>query len=340
MFDVVQAGKLIEEPRTGPGGPTDGIVVEVALDELSGSLSPRVAGENPEHVEALSEAHHPLPPIILHRPTMRVIDGFHRVLAARRRGEEKISAVFFDGSEADAFILAVRANVTHGLPLSKEDRKRAARRIIGSHPHWSDRMIAAAVGVSPGTVAEVRGRMRAGLADEPRLGSDGKLRRLDPDEGRRIAGEVIRKNPGMSLRQVARVAGISPETVRDVKNRIMRGEDGRLTPHRSEVARLNLPRRAAGSRAIGSAERARLVERLRADPALRLNHAGRALLRLLGIHTLSQDSWDTLIEAIPPHAAGMVVQLAGECAETWAEFATRVEEAKAGIEQAPASNAA
>jgi hypothetical protein len=201
-------------------------------------------------------------------------------------------------------------------------------------------MIANSVGLSPGTVAEVRRLIRAGLEDEPRLGSDGKLRRLDPDEGRRIAGEVIRKNPGMSLRQIARVAGISPETVRDVKNRIMRGEDGRLTPRRSEVARLNLPRRS-GTRAIDSAERARLVERLRADPALRLNHAGRALLRLLGIHTIGQDGWDALIDAIPPHAAGMVVQLAGECAETWAEFATRVERDLAATEQrTPARNAA
>jgi transposase len=319
MIDVLPEAESSTEHGARPGST----IVEVALDELSDSLSPRVGGENQEHVEALSEARDALPPILVHRPTMRVIDGLHRVLAARRRGLQKISAVFFDGSEADAFVLAVRSNVTHGLPLSKTDRKLAARRIIGSHQHWSDRMIAAAVGLSPATVADVRRRLRAGLADEPRLGSDGKLRRLDPDEGRRVAGELIRKNPGMSLRQIARVAGISPETVRDVKHRIMRGEDGRLTPRRAELARL--PVRGDGAALIDSAERARLVERLRADPALRLNHAGRALLRLLGIHTLSQDSWDALISAIPPHAAGTVVRLAGECAQTWAEFAIRVE---------------
>ncbi|HXT93996.1 MAG TPA: ParB N-terminal domain-containing protein [Trebonia sp.] len=341
MFDVIQQeAKFIGDDRSAPS-PGGAIVVEIALDELSGSLSPRLGGENAEHVEALSETHEPLPPILVHRSTMRVIDGLHRVLAARRCGEEKISAVFFDGSEADAFVLAVRANVTHGLPLTRSDRKRAARRIVGSHPHWSDRMIAAAVGVAPATVAEVRRRAPAGLDDEPRLGSDGKLRRLDPDEGRRVAGEVIRKNPGMSLRQIARLAGISPETVRDVKNRIMRGEDGRLTPRHADGARLSLARRAVDARPVASPEeRARLVERLRADPALRLNNAGRALLRLLGIHTISQDSWDALIEAIPPHAAVLVAQLAEECAKTWAEFASRVERDVAGLAGAREPNAA
>ena len=39
-----------------------------------------------------------------------------------------IAGQFFDGSEAEAFVIAVNANVTHGLPLSRADRHRGITR--------------------------------------------------------------------------------------------------------------------------------------------------------------------------------------------------------------------
>ena len=70
---------------------------------------------------------------------MRVIDGTHRLRAALLRGVDVIDVLYFDGPDADAFVLAVELNHTHGLPLSRADRTAAAERIIGSHPDWSDR---------------------------------------------------------------------------------------------------------------------------------------------------------------------------------------------------------
>ena len=116
-------------------------VIEVAIDALMLTGSPRHAGENSEHVEALSAASGPLPPIVVHRPSMRVIDGAHRVRAALRRGEKTIAARFFEGPDADAFVLSVVLNIAHGLPLARPDRKRAAERIIRTHPLWSDRWV-------------------------------------------------------------------------------------------------------------------------------------------------------------------------------------------------------
>src|SRR3954464_4429872 len=138
------------------------MVVEVDIGTLSTGASPRISGVDPEHVEALAAAQNPLPPITVHRSTGRIIDGLHRLRAVEIRGQQKIAVQYFDGDAADAFVLAVESNVTHGLPLTTADRKHAAARIIASHPQWSDRVIASVSGLAPGTVAEIRRRAPGG----------------------------------------------------------------------------------------------------------------------------------------------------------------------------------
>lgn len=306
------------------------MVVEVEISALSTGDSPRLSGADQEHVQALAAVQTPLPPITVHRPTMRIIDGVHRVRAAELRGRSKIAARFFDGDEADAFVLAVESNIAHGLPLTTADRKRAAGRIISTHPQWSDRMIASVTGIAPGTVAEIRRRTQDGEAGRTsRIGQDGRIRPVSGAEGRRLASEIIAENPSLSLRQVARAACISPETVRDVRNRMMRGEDpqpqGRRQPqrgegtHRGALGPVGVPSRASAE------DRAALVERLKADPALRFSETGRSLLRLLNLHTLDTEEWERIVDRVPPHCGGVVAHLAKECAEMWAEFAERMQ---------------
>ena len=67
------------------------------------------------------------------------------------------------------------------------------------------------------------------------------------------------------------------------------------------------------------------MESLRNDPALRYNETGRALLRLLALHTMSAADWEQLISAVPLHRAQAVAQVARSCSEAWQEFATRLE---------------
>ncbi|MBM7166998.1 ParB-like nuclease domain-containing protein [Streptomyces sp. G44] len=308
------------------------MVVEVEIDSLSTADSPRTSGVDPDHVAALAVVQTPLPPITVHRPTMRVIDGLHRLRAAELRGQRKIAVKYFDGTETDAFVLAVESNVTHGLPLTTADRKRAATRIIGSHPQWSDRMIASVSGIAPGTVADLRRREPGGVvADGSRIGHDGRVRPLNGAEGRRLASELIAQNPGLSLRQVARVASISPETVRDVRNRMKRGEDpvarrGRQPGGEDHGIAPRAVRRPSAVPGRDAAEdRAAAVKRLTADPALRFSEIGRTLLRLLNIHTISMEEWDRIIDKVPPHCRGVVAYLAGESAETWTEVAVRMQ---------------
>ncbi|WP_373308610.1 winged helix-turn-helix transcriptional regulator [Amycolatopsis bartoniae] len=300
-------------------------VVEIELSRLSSVCSPRTTGEDPEHVESLLSAEGELPPILVHRPTMRVIDGLHRLKVARVRGDTTIVARCFDGTESDAFVLAVEANVRHGLPLSLADRKRAAIQIIGTHPQWSDRRVASATGISAGTVADLR-RRRGEDGNEARIGRDGRIRPVDGSEGRKLAAELIRSDPGLSLRQVARKVGISPETVRDVRGRLERGES--LVPDGSR--RLRAKPQPVGwaepdfGRSVDRDRRA-VLERLKADPALRLSEAGRILLRMLAMHSIEGQEWGRILHGVPPHLCGVVAGFAKDYARVWAEFADRLE---------------
>lgn len=123
--------------RRGDESPVE----KVPLGSIRDSHSPRKAKLNEYHAGVLAQSPLPLPPIVIHRSSMRVIDGVHRLRATGLRGEDTIAATFFDGSDAEAFALAVHLNVTHGLPLTLSERKAAAQKIVEQHPHWSDRSI-------------------------------------------------------------------------------------------------------------------------------------------------------------------------------------------------------
>lgn len=304
-------------------------VAQVEISKLSAAGSSRSAGIDPNHVLALAQVQDELPPIVVHRETMQVVDGAHRLAAARRRGDVTIAVRFFDGSAADAFVVGVRANIAHGLPLTLADRKQAAEQIVQSHPHWSDRMVASVTGLAAGTVAEVRRRIPSPqTAVNARFGQDGRVHPLDGTRGRLLACELIAENPQLSLRQIAQQAGISPETARDVRNRLRRGEDP--IPQKRTGAR---PLSTSGApavrttaiRAPGVRDAAAVVARLKADPALRYNETGRNLLGLLNVHTMGADEWNSIIDNIPPHCSDVVAGLARDCAERWQELAARLE---------------
>jgi ParB-like chromosome segregation protein Spo0J len=277
----------------------DGPVATVPVSALRLGHSPRQAGENLEHIRALADAPDELPPIIVRRADMRVVDGMHRLRAARLRGETQIAARFFDGDDGEAFVLAVRTNVTHGLPLSLADRKAAAERIVTSHAHWSDRMIATTAGLSAATIARIR-RTRAEPDPDVRVGHDGKARPVNSLERRRVARAILLADPTLSLREVARRAGISPETARSVR----RGLPDEPVPPRED--------------------RSTIVRQLRTDPTLRFSETGRTLLRLLETRALPPETWTAIAANMPPHWRDLVARVAMECADTWRRFAEQL----------------
>jgi ParB-like nuclease domain len=308
----------------------------VPIGSLLPGDSPRLGGENRDHVVALVETDAVLPPIVVHRGTMRVIDGMHRVSAAKLKGHELIEVRYFDGSPNDAFVMAVETNIAHGLPLSLADRRAAAARIVTTHPTWSDRAIAAATGIAPGTVATLRSRS-GGNAAAPirRIGLDGRAHPVDAAAGRRVASQVIALRPDASLREIARMAGVSAATARDVRERISRAEDP-VTPKttRSDARRGGASIQGGGNgrgrdtarpSRISPPNRESLIEGLRRDPALRMTDSGRELLRWLLPQALGVNGWRDLVEGIPPHCVYLMVDVARSCANEWSEFARQLE---------------
>ncbi|MET9632592.1 ParB/RepB/Spo0J family partition protein [Lentzea sp. NPDC006480] len=280
----------------------------VAISRLRLGGSPRTTGVTSEHVRVLARTNSRVPPIIVHRRTMCVIDGVQRVRAAELNGRDHIEAQFFDGDEHDAFVLAVEANTANGLPLSVADRKAAAARIITTHPARSDRWIALVSGLTASTVGEIRRRSTVdGARSNTRIGRDGRRRPLDSSDGRRLAGELMRADPDRSLRDIAKAAGIAPSTVLDVRNRISCGEDP-VPPPRKDPA---------------EPDPVAIMRTLCKDPSLRLTEAGRALLRWLDTHTVTGEAAPP-VQDIPAHCAGAIAELARHNARFWTAFADRV----------------
>lgn len=174
----------------------------------------------------------------------------HGLMATRLRERE---AELFDGTGGDTFLYALKAHVSHGYPLSQAGRRKAAKRIIASHPHLSDRAIAQIAGLGAKTVATLRERAGDHVHTvEARVGRDGRVRPLNSAAGRLRAAELIALRPHASLREVARMAGVSPATVSDVRKRLNAGLEpvpGRQAaaaePAHTAPAARHTPRRTA-----------------------------------------------------------------------------------------------
>lgn len=321
------------DPEAAPVDPRRLSAVElVPVAVLRAGDSPRAGGVDRVHVRLLAELDVVLPPLIVHRQTMRVIDGAHRLSAAVSHGRELIHVRFFEGDENEAFVLAVAANNAHGLPLSLAERSAAASRILRAHPDWSDRAVAAVAGISAGTVRGLR--TAADPAQAPgavRVGLDGRTRPVSSAEGRLRAAELLESSPELSLRAIARQAGISLGTVRDVRQRLVRGAHVVPARRRAEPdgrsARTAPGAQAATRSARNPAEPpAVLLRTLLNDPSLRLNEEGRQLLRLLMTHQALDQQRDRLAACVPPHAVAAVSEAAHRAARAWESLAAQLAE--------------
>ncbi|MEV5606268.1 transcriptional regulator [Streptomyces sp. NPDC052299] len=318
----------------------------VRISTLAAADTPRLDGIDEAHALRLSEVFASLPPILVHRPTLRVIDGMHRVRAATLLGLDLIDAQFFDGAPDEAFIQSVARNIAHGLPLSIADRRAAAARILGAFPTMSDRSIAVYTGLDAKSVADVRRRSTAELPRlNVRIGLDGKVHPLDRTRERRHAAELMSSRPELPLRLVAQEAGLSLGTAHDVRQRLLRGEEpapSPLPPLRNTAstkpsatpisARTSAAQRPRKVSATTSAARnaSDMLHMLAGDPSLRSSDAGRNFFRWLHAHFYTDDAWRRQIDAVPPHHLETVAEIAMKCSDTWRRFAQELSARSAG----------
>jgi ParB-like chromosome segregation protein Spo0J len=311
---VVQVRSTASEPGV-PGPP--GVLSEPVVLEIDSLLldgSPRLQGENETHTRALARADTALPPVLVHRQVMRVLDGIHRVQAARLRGETKIQAVLFDGDAEAAFVYAVKANVSHGLLLSLADRRAAALRMVSSFPEWSDRAVAASSGLSHTTVSAIRGRTTGSAGQlNTRVGRDGRVRPIPAGAAaaRRRAASMLAARPAASLREVARSTGVSVGTAHDVRRRIDNGEDPVPGGVRHSARRTKAP--------------ATVLESLKKDPSLRYTEVGRRVVRWLDTHFIDPDALPLIADRLPPHCSHTIAELARGYADAWERLAQQLQ---------------
>jgi hypothetical protein len=306
----------------------------VYVKDLSVADSPRLNGVNEAHAQHLAEVYASLPPILVHRPSMRVIDGMHRVRAAVILGLETVDAQFFNGSDGEAFIQSVTRNIADGLLLSLADRGAAVRRILAGFPAMSDLSIAVYTGLDPGVVTEVRRRVAAGVPELPLLAGKLPAPALAAECGR-AAGPALGAS-GRPLKPVAREAVLSslgtPGGVRRDEEQTT-GAQPRMVPARTPAARdaQGCPARPAMART--SRDRLRTLS---SNPSLRNSQSGREFLRWLHGHFVTDEAWKELIETVPPHCAETVAEIAMKCSDAWRRFAeelsdrTRVQSVPAG----------
>ncbi|MGW3020704.1 ParB/RepB/Spo0J family partition protein [Streptomyces longwoodensis] len=312
----------------------------VPVDSLMDADSPRLGGLDQGHIDVLAQS--AIEPILVHRDTRRVVDGMHRLHAARQRGDAMIPVRYLEIPASEVFIHSVAANVSHGLPLTLKDRKSAARRILTQQPDLSDRAVARITRLSPKTVGAVR---RASSEEVPqskvRVGTDGRARPLDAARRREAVGAFLAEHPRATLNEAAAAAGVSVSTACEIRQRMRRDERQPAAADQGAPHSTRDPSPPGGtgrrspSRCTGQGP-ARHIAALAKDPSLRFTQSGRALLRWLNERAPDLEAARELLAAVPPHCAVTVADLAHTYAQEWQRFATTLDQAVGDEDDSPA----
>lgn len=140
--------------------------VPIADIDVAGSTQVRVSlslSTIEDYAQALADGVL-LPPVRLARTgdgRLYVIDGFHRIQAAKGLGRRDVDAEVEDGSEVTAVWSALAANREHGIRMTQADKARAIDLAL-KHPEssgMSDHAIAQHIGVRDETVTAHRERL-------------------------------------------------------------------------------------------------------------------------------------------------------------------------------------
>ncbi len=291
----------------------------VELETLKFGLSPRQRRLDRAHVAALVELEGRWPPIVVGRHEGWLIDGHHRVAAARMMGWTRLPGLLFDGASADAFVEAIRRNVEHGLPLTIDERKAAAQRLLAERGEWSDRRIAEVCALTAPTVGRLRAMSEAAEI-ECRVGRDGRGRPVQPEANRSRILEAVRANPRASLRTIAQAVGASPETVRRIRKELPQPDqrpNGIRSTQPTSATVVEIASHELGTITPGS--------RSTADPAVVSTADGKQFAEWFD-RTNIGSYWRSHAAAVPLSRVYEVADEARQRAREWSEFAELVEQ--------------
>lgn len=154
------------------------------------ALQVRLNGINQDTVEQYAVAVQEgdvFPPLVVFKVedgTYVLVDGYHRYEALRRLQFEEATVEVHTGTFDEALDYArFTSNRKNGQRLSRADLWSLVEAVVTDprHMHKSDQLLAKLCGCSAPTVAAARERV--GVKPESKLGADGKVRVVAPDEG-------------------------------------------------------------------------------------------------------------------------------------------------------------
>jgi len=125
---------------------------------LDASINPRFKVDTKVVEEYAETPAAEFPPVRVYQlPDGRLLlsDGFHRVGAARVRGEDEILADVHAGTYDEAAEHAFTANVRHGKQLTRDEKTAAVLRLRELHPEWTHGQVAVALDLRPDRVREI-----------------------------------------------------------------------------------------------------------------------------------------------------------------------------------------
>ncbi|HWN09744.1 MAG TPA: hypothetical protein VNO50_10835 [Pyrinomonadaceae bacterium] len=112
-----------------------------------------------EYCERL-QAGDAFPPIVAFvsndSPSLLLADGWHRLLAFKMAGRREIHCDVRQGDKTEALKFALRANMSHGIRRTHEDKRKCVQLALSEFPEVSDRGIALMCAVSHPFVAKCR----------------------------------------------------------------------------------------------------------------------------------------------------------------------------------------
>ena len=132
-------------------------------------------------VERYMETFDRLPPITVFSVdgTLKIVDGEHRLTAAKRLDLAEIDADIKEGTDSEAREYAYLANLHHGRPLNRKEKQKVIEGMLRLHSERADNWIAEDVGCKSETVStrreELESTFQIGKLDEL-IGKDGKPR--------------------------------------------------------------------------------------------------------------------------------------------------------------------
>lgn len=153
---------------------------DVTVDEII--LDPRLNLRDKldqDTVERYMEAFDRLPPVTIFEIDGQwlIADGVHRHAAAVTLGKPTLKAEIREGSFEEALDFVASANLHHGLPLTRAERRRAIEIKLRLHHERSDRHLAEELYVGRELVAKIRKQLSEGgqiPSGGIRIGADGK----------------------------------------------------------------------------------------------------------------------------------------------------------------------